>query len=82
MSIRIMPPLPPQILSDTIHLLRHPCNPQIHVDNTHPLLTPHRLDHTHNRQRHPRQTQEVVTRAAGGVGKDDAAGVFKGACGE
>ena len=77
-----MPPFPPQILSNTIHLLRHLCNPQIHLHNQHPLLLPHLLDHADNRERHARQAQEVVSRAAGGIGEDNAAGVFKGARGE
>ena len=77
-----MPRLPPQILPHAIHLLRHPRNPQIHIDNQHPLLLPHRLDHPDNRERHARQAQEVVSRATRGVGEDDAAGVFESARGE
>lgn len=78
MPINIMPPLPPNILSNLIILLGNLQKPQVHIHNAYSLLRPHLRHRPYNRKCHLRHTEEVLL-GPGCVDEDNATGIFEAA---
>lgn len=75
MSIRIMPPLLGNILSNPIIRLCNLQQPHIHIDDLDTFLISHLTNGAHNGHRHAGQAEEFISRPSG-VDEDDATGVF------